>query len=251
MRSRAFAGVSVLIVSLAVCSAQLAGCGGGEEGGAAEVSPELPGRAVLGQEWFGAYCAQCHGSDARGTGPMADSLTPQPADLTGIAERAGGVFDSDAVTAYIDGRRRVGAHGTSEMPAWGAGLPDRFGRPDRQEPRLSPDAVALIVEYLRGIQTEQRAGVQPPSADRYGANTRMPMSTAPEELISTAPAATSLACPTSAFSSADVASPRHSSAVFNASAVHTATTAITIKAQSVAPNPSTRAATPTASVAAA
>jgi mono/diheme cytochrome c family protein len=142
-------------VSLVACiAAQLPGCAARTNAPEASLGTS---RAVLGQEWFEVYCAQCHGEDARGSGSLADSLRPPPADLTNIAARKGGIFDADAVAGYIDGRLRVGAHGTTDMPIWGAGVPDRFGRPGREEPLLSADAVALIVEYLRSIQTERTA----------------------------------------------------------------------------------------------
>ena len=80
-----------------------------------------------------------------------------PADLTRIAARNGGRFDAHSVAAYIDGRNRVGAHGSSEMPVWGRPLPDRFGRPETYEPLLTPDVIRLLTEYLRSIQSEKTA----------------------------------------------------------------------------------------------
>lgn len=113
-------------------------------------------RAEFGKEWFAIYCATCHGVGGRGDGPVADSLVSPPADLTAIASRRAGVFDPDEIAGYIDGRTRVTAHGTSEMPVWGRPVPDRFGRPDVAEPYLSADVIALLVEYLRAIQSEKR-----------------------------------------------------------------------------------------------
>jgi hypothetical protein len=90
------------------------------------------------------------------------SLRTRPPDLTSIAARNGGRFDADAVAAYIDGRNRVGAHGPSEMPVWGRPLPDRFGRPETEEPLLARDVISLITEYLRSIQSEKSARLDTP-----------------------------------------------------------------------------------------
>jgi mono/diheme cytochrome c family protein len=73
-----------------------------------------------GPELFKAYCATCHGKDAKGGGPMAGSLKIAPADLTRIAERNGGKFPFLQVQKIISGEQQApGAHGTREMPVWG------------------------------------------------------------------------------------------------------------------------------------
>jgi hypothetical protein len=43
-----------------------------------------------------------------------------PADLTQLARKAGGQLDERALLEVIDGRRQVSAHGTRDMPVWGA-----------------------------------------------------------------------------------------------------------------------------------
>lgn len=45
-------------------------------------APELNGKQA-----FMENCASCHGSDAKGDGPMARNLTTAPPDLTMIAAR--------------------------------------------------------------------------------------------------------------------------------------------------------------------
>ena len=93
---------------------------------------------TTGRELFVRYCASCHGSSGAGDGPVAPSLATKPADLTGIAERAGGDFDAQAVMATIDGRKEVAAHGSREMPVWGS--------------VLTRGEIASIVEYLHSLQ---------------------------------------------------------------------------------------------------
>lgn len=67
---------------------------------------------------FQLYCAGCHGEDGRGSGAVADTLEKQPADLTTLARRNGGVFPRDRVIAIIDGREAVKQHGPRDMPVW-------------------------------------------------------------------------------------------------------------------------------------
>jgi mono/diheme cytochrome c family protein len=73
-----------------------------------------------GPELFKAYCATCHGKDAKGGGPMAASLRIAPPDLTRIAVRNGGSFPFLQVQKIISGEQQPPAtHGTREMPVWG------------------------------------------------------------------------------------------------------------------------------------
>jgi mono/diheme cytochrome c family protein len=134
-----------------VLLAGISGCARAErEPNAPPSSPET--RAERGKEWFRSYCVSCHGVSARGDGPVAKALKPPPADLTRIAYRNGGVFDAPKVAGFVDGRTRVGAHGSSEMPVWGRKLDDRSSAAAQEETRLDPGTIYLIVEYLRSIQ---------------------------------------------------------------------------------------------------
>jgi mono/diheme cytochrome c family protein len=73
----------------------------------------------LGKVEYQSKCASCHGSDAKGDGPIADQLKTPPADLTQLAKKNGGVFPLSAVYEKIDGRQEVKAHGRRDMPVWG------------------------------------------------------------------------------------------------------------------------------------
>lgn len=72
-----------------------------------------------GKEIFEAYCATCHGVDARGGGPAAASLKTAPPDLTLIHKRHGGEFQTRWVIDFIDGETTVTSHGSRRMPVWG------------------------------------------------------------------------------------------------------------------------------------
>src|SRR5262245_53472138 len=65
---------------------------------------------------FKSYCSSCHGTDAKGNGPIAHALRFAPADLTEIARRAGGKFEKEKVHRMIDGREPVKGHGGPDMP---------------------------------------------------------------------------------------------------------------------------------------
>jgi mono/diheme cytochrome c family protein len=113
-------------------------------------------RHVAGSDLFLRYCASCHGADAKGNGPMAGSLKIPPADLTTLAKRAGGRFDEGAVMATIDGRRLVAAHGSREMPVWGALFEEereREGKPFQAYVGLLQSRA--LSDYLRSIQATE------------------------------------------------------------------------------------------------
>lgn len=102
-----------------------------------------------GSELFKRYCASCHGSSAKGDGPIANALRYRPADLTQVAKRNHDSFDAEKVHRMIDGRDPVKGHGGPDMPLWG----DAF---KRSGDGYSEDAVKAridaLVEYLQTIQ---------------------------------------------------------------------------------------------------
>src|SRR4051812_21781721 len=76
-------------------------------------------QSTTGGEIFRTYCASCHGTAARGDGPLASSMKRKPANLTEIARRNGGEFPSEMVFKTIDGRQPMRGHGGADMPVWG------------------------------------------------------------------------------------------------------------------------------------
>jgi mono/diheme cytochrome c family protein len=82
-------------------------------------SPQT-GERLQGASLYQAHCAVCHGRDAKGGGPMANSLKVSPPDLTRIATRNNAHFPLARVQKIIAGEVPVPAgHGTREMPVWG------------------------------------------------------------------------------------------------------------------------------------
>ena len=101
---------------------------------------------------FRTYCAACHGTSARGDGPLASSMTRKPADLTEIAKRNGGVYPSELVFRTIDGKNPVRGHGGPDMPVWG----DAFARSrDGGDKETVKNIITSLVAYLESIQARQ------------------------------------------------------------------------------------------------
>ena len=104
-------------------------------------------------------CAQCHGEDGTGGGPMVGYLTGSMPDLTQLQANNGGVFPVTATYAVIDGSAAMGPHGTREMPAWGnrysVDAEDQLGMDFgvSRETYVRTRILALI-EYLASIQAQ-------------------------------------------------------------------------------------------------
>lgn len=86
--------------------------------GALPVSSEAS-ELTVGQAEFMNSCAQCHGAAGKGDGVIAGYLNTTIPDLTQIQKANGGVFPVSQVYETIEGRSAVGAHGSTDMPAWG------------------------------------------------------------------------------------------------------------------------------------
>lgn len=77
--------------------------------------------SLSGPEMYRSFCASCHGTDGKGTGPAAAALKKAPADLTQLSKKNGGTFPAERVRGYIAGTepKYIDAHGSREMPVWG------------------------------------------------------------------------------------------------------------------------------------
>jgi len=64
------------------------------------------------------YCAACHGTDGKGTGPAAKALKTSPGDLTTLAQRNHGKFPAKYVHQAILGDAEPAPHANQGMPAW-------------------------------------------------------------------------------------------------------------------------------------
>ena len=76
--------------------------------------------SIQGPNLYKAYCAVCHGANAKGDGPMAMFLKTAPSDLTHISSRNGGMYPLAKVRRVISGEEPLpSGHGTRDMPVWG------------------------------------------------------------------------------------------------------------------------------------
>jgi mono/diheme cytochrome c family protein len=98
-------------------------------------------------------CAGCHGADAKGAGPLSATLKIKPTDLTLLAKRNRGNFDSAAVYQMIDGRNARATHRGAEMPIWGC----RHEAPAVPAPTLSKHQRKIpkrVVSAMKRRETE-------------------------------------------------------------------------------------------------
>ena len=69
-------------------------------------------------EYFNS-CAQCHGADGEGNGPIARYLVDPAPPLTSLSKDNGGIFPVRQVEDVLEGAIDIGVHGR-DMPIWGA-----------------------------------------------------------------------------------------------------------------------------------
>lgn len=106
--------------------------------------------AASGSEMFTAYCASCHGSDAKGDGPAAAALNSKPADLTVLAKKNGGKFPADRVMSILRGEGTVTAHGNRDMPVWGP----VFWKMSHGHAAEMQQRVTNLTHYLESLQAK-------------------------------------------------------------------------------------------------
>jgi mono/diheme cytochrome c family protein len=111
------------------------------------------GRVTSGKREFRRYCAQCHGLNAKGDGPVAPALKKRPTNLTLLTEKNHGVFPEKKVVAFIDGAETVAAHGSRAMPIWGLAFrtPSSTHMAAHTTQEVN-ERISLLVDYLKSIQ---------------------------------------------------------------------------------------------------
>lgn len=123
----------------------------------AELSPT--GKITSGKLDFRQYCAQCHGKDAKGAGPVAPVLKKRPANLTLLSKNNGGVFPEEDVHDFIDGGKVAEAHGTRDMPIWGYAFMYRRSSHTSVGGGPLTDAevkhkIDRLIDYIKSIQAK-------------------------------------------------------------------------------------------------
>jgi mono/diheme cytochrome c family protein len=108
-----------------------------------------PTTAVSGKVLYGQYCAACHGTDGKGVGPAASALKVAPTDLTQISRRNKGSFPEERFLKVMNGEISAPAHGTANMPVWGADF-----RNSTNNPNLAQDRIHSLMGYLEDLQVK-------------------------------------------------------------------------------------------------
>ncbi len=108
-----------------------------------------------GRQLFEKFCVACHGQGARGDGPMGDSLSPQPADLTKLSARNEGMFPFWQAYRIIDGRQAMESHGSRDMPVFGHWfrIPDDEVSIESEWADQVRGRIWQLLSYLESIQT--------------------------------------------------------------------------------------------------
>jgi mono/diheme cytochrome c family protein len=104
--------------------------------------------AASGKQMYEAYCASCHGADAKGNGPAASALKTAPSDLTSLKKQHDGQFPAMRVQSVIMGEVDMPAHGSKEMPVWGPVF-RRISQGDQAQVKLRVDNVT---DYIKSLQ---------------------------------------------------------------------------------------------------
>jgi mono/diheme cytochrome c family protein len=116
-----------------------------------DVSAQRPNLKVPldGPSIYKAYCAACHGADAKGHGPTAEALKSQPTDLTTIAKNNRGQFPRATIQDVLQNGGKWKAHGSKEMPTWGP----LFLAVDAND-NIAYAHIYNLVTYLESIQVK-------------------------------------------------------------------------------------------------
>lgn len=138
--------IHLTIVGFGLLFVAVSAAAGGQKK-AAPVPSVLTIDSLAGQDTFAAYCAPCHGRSGAGDGPVAPVLRTRPADLRKLSSSRGS-FPREAILAFITGNGRpIEAHGTSDMPIWGA----IFRSLDPSDARVKI-RLKNVVDYLESLQ---------------------------------------------------------------------------------------------------
>lgn len=114
----------------------------------------------LGESEFMNSCAQCHGAAGKGDGVIAGYLNTAIPDLSMLQANNGGVFPVSRVYEVIEHSVDVGAHGTTDMPAWGNrykyGAEQTLGEFHSAEARdaFIRTRILALIEHLSSLQEQ-------------------------------------------------------------------------------------------------
>jgi mono/diheme cytochrome c family protein len=105
-------------------------------------APPDPSPLEQGRALYERLCMDCHGSEGRGDGKEALSLSPRPGNL--ISAQTSAKTDQDLLKIIANGRPRTA------MPAW--------------KDRLSDDEQRAVLAYIRSLVRFTPSATPPPPA---------------------------------------------------------------------------------------
>jgi mono/diheme cytochrome c family protein len=146
-RTGTLAAAALRIALMLCCTGLVAGRAKSQQTPEDQQFPQLI-RSVAGPDLFRAYCASCHGSDAKGHGPAAVALRSKVPDLTALVASNNGQFPEALVRGTILGDDVVAAHGSRAMPIWGPIFHQVEEDVDKGNVR-----VENLIKYLESIQS--------------------------------------------------------------------------------------------------
>ena len=94
--------------------------GGADEENEAMQASKTAEVILSGEKLYKQDCAVCHGNDLKGNGPAQPPFKDVPPDLTTLAKRHRGKFPEKYFDDVLRNGVVIPAHGTPEMPTWGA-----------------------------------------------------------------------------------------------------------------------------------
>jgi mono/diheme cytochrome c family protein len=145
--------------TLLVCVLGFLAAPAGLSGHSRTQTPPIIIDSVAGKDSFELYCSPCHGRTGRGDGPVAPALKTRPTDLSRLAQRNAGAYPGDRVRASVIGADRpMAAHGTKDMPIWGA-LFGAFETDIRVKERIA-NLVTHIESLQQGTSASEDSGAQ-------------------------------------------------------------------------------------------
>lgn len=103
---------------------------------------------LSGEKLYKQDCAVCHGNDLKGNGPAPPPFKDLPPDLTKLAKSHGGKFPEKYFEDVLRNGVVIPAHGSPEMPTWGADF--------RTREHLDSTQVTLRItnlsDYIKSLQ---------------------------------------------------------------------------------------------------
>ena len=144
--------LALIAALLAAAAAPLALASPQDEATASQTVKVFKGKVT-----YRIYCSNCHGDTGHGDGNLAELLSVKPSDLTAIARNNGGVFPTETIVKYVDGREEVKGHGRKEMPVWGDAFkqslqPSWTEETDDERARRKIDEVVAYVESIQELE---------------------------------------------------------------------------------------------------